>query len=61
VISNASVSHRLLSLDVVLPDDQSCIFRGRPQPQLDEMEGRFYCEQRAIMIDRGVWRAERSF
>jgi hypothetical protein len=59
IISNVLVNHRLLSLNVVLPDDQSCIFRSIEEP--DEMEGRFYCEQRAIMTDRGVWRAQRSY
>ncbi|HEX4210457.1 MAG TPA: hypothetical protein VHY56_08695 [Candidatus Binataceae bacterium] len=59
LITNASVNHRLLSVNVELPDDQSCIFRSVARPV--EMEGRFFCKQRAVLIDRGVWRAERSF
>jgi hypothetical protein len=59
VITGASLNRRLLSVNVELPDDQNCIFRSLAAPV--EMEGRFLCKQRAIVIDRGVWRAERSF
>jgi hypothetical protein len=59
VITNASLNRQLLSVEVALPDDQSCIFRSVAAPV--EMEGRFFCKQRAVVIDRGVWRAERSF
>lgn len=59
VITGASVDRRLLSVNVELPDDQSCIFRSLAAPV--EMEGRFLCKQRAIVVDRGVWRVERSF
>lgn len=59
VITNASLNRRLLSVEVALPDDQSCTFRSVAAPV--KMEGRFFCKQRAVVIDRGVWRAERSF
>jgi hypothetical protein len=59
LITEASVNRRLFSVNVELQDDQECIFRSLPAPV--EMEGRFYCKQRAIQIDRGVWRAERTF
>jgi hypothetical protein len=59
VITGASVDRRLLSVNVQLPDDQDCIFRSLAAPV--KMEGRFLCKQRAIIVDRGVWRAERIF
>ena len=59
VITGASLNRRLLSVNVELPDDQNCVFRSFAAPV--EMEGRFLCSQRAIVVDRGVWRAERSF
>jgi len=59
VITEASIDRRLLSVRIELRDDQNCIFRSLAAPV--EMEGRFLCKQRAIVIDRGVWRAERSF
>ena len=59
VITNASLNRQLLSVEVALPDDQNCTFRSVAAPV--KMEGRFFCKQRAVVIDRGVWRAERSF
>ena len=59
VITGTSLDRRLLSVNVELPDDQNCVFRSLAAPA--EMEGRFLCRQRAIVVDRGVWRAERSF
>lgn len=59
VITEASVNRRLLSVNVALPDDQECIFRSLAAPV--KMQGRFYCKQRAIEVDHGVWRAERTF
>jgi len=59
VITSVSVESRLLSVHVELRDDQSCVFRSAAAPV--EMEGRFLCKQRAIVVDRGVWRAARSF
>ena len=59
VITEASVNRRLLSVDVELQDDQECVFRSLAAPA--RMQGRFYCKQRAIQVDRGVWRAERTF
>ncbi|HUN59896.1 MAG TPA: hypothetical protein VMU41_17445, partial [Candidatus Binataceae bacterium] len=58
-ITEASVERRLLSVNVEMPNDQDCIFRSLAAPV--EMEGRFVCKQRAIVIDRGVWLAERIF
>jgi hypothetical protein len=59
VITGASVNRRVFSFNVEMPDDERCIFRSLAAPL--KMEGRFYCKQRAIEIDRGVWRAEHSF
>jgi hypothetical protein len=59
VITGASVDQRLFSANVELRDDQTCVFRSPAAPI--EMEGRFYCKQRAIEIDRGVWRAQHNF
>jgi hypothetical protein len=59
VITGASLDRRLLSVNVQLRDDQNCIFRCVAEPT--EFEGRFLCKQRAIVVDRGVWRAARLF
>jgi hypothetical protein len=59
VITGASIDRRLFSFSVEMPGDERCIFRSLAATL--EMEGRFYCKQRAIEVDRGVWRAEHSF
>jgi hypothetical protein len=59
LITSASVNRRVFSANIELQDDQECIFRSLAEPV--EMEGRFFCKQRAIEVDRGVWRAERTF
>jgi len=59
VITETSIDRKLLSVNVELVDDQNCTFRGVAAPF--GMEGRFLCKQRAIVVDRGVWRAERIF
>jgi hypothetical protein len=59
LITSALVDRRIFSANIEFQDDQECIFRSLAEPF--EMEGRFFCKQRAIEIDRGVWRAERTF
>jgi hypothetical protein len=59
MITETSIDRRLFSVNVQLPDDQNCTFRSLAAPF--EMQGRFLCKQRAIVVDRGVWRAERLF
>jgi len=58
-ITKVALNHRLPLLGAVLPDDQDCVLRSAAQA--DEMEGRFHCEQRSIMIDHGLWADHRSY
>lgn len=49
----------LLQMRVMMPDGSDCIFNGRPKS--DAIEGSYLCLQGGGLIERGIWRARRSY
>jgi hypothetical protein len=49
----------LLQMRVMMPDGSDCIFNGRPRS--DAIEGSYLCLQGGGLIERGIWRARRSY
>jgi hypothetical protein len=54
-----TVGTGLLQMRVMMPDGSDCIFNGRPMS--DAIEGRYLCLQGGGVIERGIWRARRSY
>ena len=49
----------LLQMRVMMPDGSDCIFNGRPRS--DAIEGSYLCLQGGGLVERGIWRARRSY
>lgn len=49
----------LLQMRVMMPDGSDCIFNGLPKS--DAIEGRYLCLQGGGLVERGIWRARRSY
>ena len=49
----------LLQMRVMMPDGSDCIFNGRPRG--DSMNGSYLCLQGGGLVERGIWRARRSY
>jgi hypothetical protein len=59
VIKNGVVRPGLLQFRVMLDDGSSCLFNSVPQDEM--MYGGFICLQGAAVLERGRWRAQRSY
>jgi len=59
VIRNGSMNGRRLWMRVMLEDGSMCAFTA--MPQADVMEGGYSCYQGGGLLERGVFRTERSY
>jgi hypothetical protein len=58
-VIDASVNGSAVMMRVAMPDGTTCTFNGRPVN--DKVNGGYVCTSGGAVIERGVWRAHRSY
>jgi hypothetical protein len=58
-IALGTIGTALLQMRVMMPDGSDCIFNGRPDR--DAIRGNYLCLQGGGLVERGIWRAARSY
>jgi hypothetical protein len=58
-VALGTMGTNILQMRVMMPDGSDCMFNGRPKG--DAIEGRYLCLQGGGLIERGIWRARRSY
>jgi hypothetical protein len=58
-VALGTIGTNLLQMRVMMPDGSDCIFNGRPKG--NAIDGGYLCLQGGGLIERGIWRAGRSY
>ncbi|HLK80846.1 MAG TPA: hypothetical protein VKT99_05025 [Xanthobacteraceae bacterium] len=58
-VAQGTMGPSLLRLRVMMPDGSDCMFNG--QLRRDRIAGGYLCLQGGGLVERGIWRASRSY
>jgi hypothetical protein len=58
-VVDATITGTLVTMRVMMPDGTTCAFNGRPAENV--VNGGYTCTSGGAILERGVWRARRSY